>query len=274
MAIMFPEIDPVAVHIGPLVIRWYALAYVAGILCGWAWANRNADKFAQYWGGRPNKDDIDTLVTYVIAGVILGGRLGYVVFYNPGHYLSAPMDVFKLWQGGMSFHGGCIGVMTAFGIFCHREKLSYLRVGDIVSFSVPFGLFFGRIANFINGELFGRVTTVPWAILFPGDGGYLPRHPSQLYEAMLEGPILFAVLYAISRSRIFIDRPGVLGFTFLAGYGIARFCVEFVRQPDPQLGELAGLITMGQLLSLIMVAIGGAGIAWAMKRNVAISQPA
>lgn len=266
MTLPFPDIDPVAVQIGPVLIRWYALAYLAGILTGWWWALRNIGVYAdKHWNGRPNKDEIDTLISYVILGIVLGGRLGYVLFYNPAHYLHNLGDIPKIWHGGMSFHGGVIGVMTAFGLFCIRHKLPYLRVGDIVAYSVPFGLFFGRIANFINGELYGRVTDVPWAVLFP-QGGYLPRHPSQLYEAVLEGPVLFAALFAIARTRLFTHASGFLGFSFICGYALIRFALEFVREPDAQLGYLGGFITMGQLLSLVMLLAGIAGMLSVWRR--------
>ncbi len=266
----FPDIDPVALHLGPLVIRWYALAYVAGIVAGWAWAARVVRQHRDQWPQQYVRLNVDDLVTYVILGIILGGRLGYVLFYNLPYYIENPADIPAVWHGGMSFHGGAIGVMAAFAIYCWRHSLSFLRVGDVVAFSVPFGLFFGRIANFINGELYGRVTTHPWGMIFP-NGGPDPRHPSQLYEAVLEGPLLLAILIMFARTSYFRRYPGMLGALFLMGYAVFRFCIEFVREPDAQLGFLWAVgtsgATMGQLLCLVMFALG-AGIAiWTKIRH-------
>lgn len=264
MSLPFPEIDPVAIHLGPLAIRWYALAYVAGILAGWAWAMRVVKTHRASWPPVYARLQVDDLVTFVILGIILGGRLGYVLFYNLPYYLANPADILAVWKGGMSFHGGAIGVMLAFALYCRRNALSFLRVGDVVAFSVPFGLFFGRIANFINGELYGRITTHPWGMVFPM-GGPEPRHPSQLYEAVLEGPVLFLFLLFFSRTSYFTRYPGMLGALFLMGYAVLRFGVEFVREPDAQLGFLWGGATMGQLLCIGMFALG-AGIAWGTRR--------
>ncbi len=249
----FPEIDPVAISIGPifgfgpLLIRWYALAYLAGFMGGWVdggWlAELDRDR-------RPNREDIDNILSWLVLGVILGGRIGYVLFYNFGEYVAHPLSIFKVWEGGMSFHGGLIGVVIVIVSFCRYNKINPLAMGDIVATVVPIGLFFGRIANFINGELFGRITTVPWAMNFPAGGG-LPRHPSQLYEAFLEGFVLFVVLWFYSRKPR--GRFGPSGL-FLLGYGVARFFVEFYREPDIQLGYIAfGWLTMGQLLCVPMI---------------------
>ena len=194
MALEFPMIDPVAIALGPLQIRWYALAYLAGFLLGWRYCLRLAGWDAEH---RPNREDIDDFLTWVIVGVILGGRLGYVLFYNFEYYLSTPLDALKVWHGGMSFHGGALGVIAALFIYPALKKFPPLRLCDIVCAAVPIGLFFGRIANFINAELYGRVTNVPWGIVFP-NGGAEPRHPSQLYEAALEGAVLFVILFLLS----------------------------------------------------------------------------
>lgn len=252
LALSFPEIDPVAVEIGPLAIRWYALAYVAGIVAGWwyiGWLDRRAPTPLL------SKKQRDDMVTWGVLGVVFGGRLGYVLFYNLPYFLHHPADIVKMWQGGMSFHGGALGVILAFYGFARFHKLSYIALMDRVCCATPIGLFFGRIANFINGELFGRVSDVSWAMIFPR-GGPLPRHPSQLYEAALEGVVLFATLYVLARYSAALARDGVLSGTFLAGYGLARFVVEFFREPDAHLGFIWAGLSMGQLLSLPMIAIG------------------
>ncbi len=266
MSLPFPDIDPVAIHLGPLAIRWYALAYVAGILAGWAWAVRVVKTHQASWPPVYARLQVDDLVTYVILGIIFGGRLGYVLFYNLPHYIDTPSDILAVWKGGMSFHGGAIGVMVAFAVYCWRNSFSFLRIGDVVAFSVPFGLFFGRIANFINGELYGRVTTHAWGMVFPA-GGPDPRHPSQLYEAVLEGPVLFLILFLFSRTSAFTRYPGMLGAVFLMGYATLRFCVEFVREPDAQLGFLWGGATMGQILCIGMFALGAGIAAWTKRAN-------
>ncbi len=247
----FPQIDPIAVEIGPLAIRWYALAYIAGILLGW--------RFAIHLAAQPpvflTREAIDDFIVWVTLGIILGGRLGYVLFYKPGYYLFHPLEALYVWQGGMSFHGGLIGVLVAIALFARRRAIPILSLGDLVAAVVPIGLFFGRIANFINGELFGRPSDAPWAMVFPG-GGPWPRHPSQLYEAALEGAILFAVLAWLSGKPGWRSRPGRIGGAFLAGYAVARTTAELFREPDAHLGFLAGGLTMGQLLSLPMLIAG------------------
>ncbi|TVQ83805.1 MAG: prolipoprotein diacylglyceryl transferase [Micavibrio sp.] len=255
--IPFPEIDPVAFSIfGFFDVRWYALAYLAGFLGGWGYGIWLSGRFAKAvpdW--RPHRQDIEDMLPWLVGGVILGGRLGYVLFYNPAYYLAHPLHVFHLWEGGMSFHGGMAGVIAVLFFYARGQGISLLRLSDLVACAAPIGLFFGRIANFINGELFGRVTTAPWGVIFPY-GGPFPRHPSQIYEAIGEGLLLFILLYVLARVAGYWKKPGLLSGVFLAGYGLARFCVEWVREPDPQLGLFAEYLTMGQILSLPMI-LGG-----------------
>ncbi len=255
MALAFPTIDPVLVTIGPLPIRWYALAYIAGLLLGWAYA-RSLVKRKDFWDGTqaPAPADVDDLLTYAAMGVIVGGRLGYVLFYNGPFYLVHPAEIFALWNGGMSFHGGLLGTILAIVIVARRKAISALSLTDVCAATVPIGIFLGRIANFIKPELWGRPTDVPWAMVFPG-AGLLPRHPSQLYEAGLEGILLFLVLRVAIRLGG-LRRPGLVSGIFAAGYGAARIACEFFREPDPQLGFLFGGATMGMLLSLPLVAAG------------------
>ncbi len=252
MSIPFPDIDPVAFSLGPLVIRWYSLAYLAGFLGGWKYALSLADKNPN---NRPNRDDIDNFLPWAVLGVILGGRIGYVLFYQPALYLANPLDALKVWEGGMSFHGGVIGVILAVILFAWRQKIQLLRLSDIVCAVVPIGLFFGRIANFINGELFGRVTDVSWAVVFPR-GGAFPRHPSQLYEAVLEGALIFVILLFLYRNKWVGTRPGVVTGSFLVLYSLFRLGVEQFREPDSHLGFIWGQVSMGQILSLPMLILG------------------
>jgi phosphatidylglycerol---prolipoprotein diacylglyceryl transferase len=258
--IAFPAIDPVAVEIGPLVIRWYALAYIVGFVGGW----RYCMWLARSTPGRPTAQDFDDFLPWAVIGVILGGRFGYVVFYNLPHYLQNPLEALMVWQGGMAFHGGLMGVVVAILLHARRNGFSPFAMGDLIACAAPIGLFFGRIANFVNGELYGRPTDVSWAVEFPR-GGFLPRHPSQLYEAALEGLVLFAVLFVLARMPAVRGRPGMLGGIFLAGYGLSRFVVEFYREPDPQLGFLFAGATMGQMLSVPMIAVGVAMALWAYR---------
>ncbi|HJM59896.1 MAG TPA: prolipoprotein diacylglyceryl transferase [Alphaproteobacteria bacterium] len=250
-ALAFPAIDPVAVAIGPFAIRWYALAYIAGLVLGWTYVKRLARR------GVSSLDEatIDDLLVWVALGVILGGRLGYVLFYWPGYYLPNPHEILMVWRGGMAFHGGLLGVAVVTVWFARRRALSPLVVADTVVAAIPIGLFFGRIANFINGELWGRTSNVPWAIHFPG-AGLFPRHPSQLYEAALEGLVLFVLLTWLVHCRGALAKPGMLTGAFLAGYSLARGFVEFFRQPDEHIGFLLGPVTMGQLLCLPMLIVG------------------
>lgn len=248
----FPDISPIAFEIGPLAVRWYALAYVAGILLAqWIVVRLNRRLVPPLL----TQKAIDDLVLYAVLGIIAGGRLGYILFYNLGHYLDQPLDMLAIWQGGMSFHGGLLGVLGAFWLFTRRYKISWLALMDLFAVAAPIGLFLGRLANFVNGELYGRVTAAPWGVIFPR-GGDVPRHPSQLYEAGLEGLLLFIVLSLLAFRTQALKRTGLLGGLFIMGYGMARFMVEFFREPDAQLGYLVEGLSMGQLLCLPMVLVG------------------
>ena len=260
-AIAYPIINPIAISIGPLAIRWYSLAYVAGILLGWRYMLRLAD----HSGGRVTRDNIDDFIVWATLGVIFGGRLGYVLFYRPSFYFAHPLEIPALWRGGMSFHGGALGVIVSLSIYVWRRGIRWFAFSDLVAAATPIGLFFGRIANFINGELYGRVTDVPWAMVFP-NGGPLPRHPSQLYEATLEGLVLFCVLAWLAWRTRALEREGLLSGSFLLGYGIARIIGEFFREPDAFLGFLWEGATMGQLLSIPLVIVGLCLIVRALRR--------
>jgi phosphatidylglycerol:prolipoprotein diacylglycerol transferase len=254
MAIAFPNIDPVAVQLGPFAIRWYALAYVVGILLGWWVMIRLAARRERAGEPLMPRAAVDDFVVWATLGIVLGGRIGYILFYNFAFFLEHPLQMFAVWEGGMSFHGGLIGVVTAIWLFSRVRRLPFLTVGDLVCAVVPIGLFFGRLANFVNGELWGRPADVPWAMVFPR-GGDIPRHPSQLYEATLEGIILFTVLMLLVRGGA-LRRPGLVAGAFLAGYAIARMIGELFREPDVQLGFLFGGTTMGQLLSIPLLLVG------------------
>jgi phosphatidylglycerol---prolipoprotein diacylglyceryl transferase len=247
----FPEINPIAVQIGPLAIRWYALAYVTGLVTSWRVGLALAKRPPKI--ARP--EDFDDFLVWATLGVVLGGRTGYVLFYNFQHYMADPADIIALWHGGMSFHGGLLGVTAAIILFCWQRKINLLAFADIIAVTAPIGLFFGRIANFINGELWGRVSDVPWAMVFP-NGGPLPRHPSQLYEAGLEGILLLIILALLARFAHARTRPGMTTGVFLIGYTCARIFVEFFREPDQQVGFLVFGATMGQLLSLPLLLLG------------------
>ena len=264
-ALPFPAIDPVLISIGPLAIRWYALAYIFGILLGWLYA-RALLRSQPLWGGPAPMTavDFDDFVLWATLGVILGGRLGYVLFYNPAHFAAHPLEIVQLWQGGMSFHGGFAGCVAAVMLFAWRRGIPILSLGDITCAVAPIGLLLGRIANFINAELWGRTTDVPWAVVFPG-GGPLPRHPSQLYEAALEGAVLLAVLALMVRAGA-LRRPGLILGAFALGYGLARSFCELFREPDAQLGFLWGGMTMGMLLSAPLMIAGVVLIGVALKR--------
>jgi len=267
-AIPFPFADPNApfvfppFEIGPLTIaiRWYALAYIAGLLIGWRYCLFLADRPPH----RVERAAIDDFLVWATLGVVLGGRIGYVLFYKPGYYIDHPLEALYLWHGGMSFHGGALGVTTAILLFTRARAIPVFAFSDIICAAIPIGLFFGRIANFINGELFGRATDVPWAMVFPG-GGPLPRHPSQLYEASCEGLLLFLVLFAAERGGA-RRYPGILTGLFLAGYAVARMSGELFRQPDSQLGFLIFGTTMGQLLSIPLLVGGIVLILWARRQ--------
>jgi len=275
-AIPFPEIDPILITLGPIAIRWYGLAYVAGLLFGWWYLIR----LARFEPKVMEPEEAGDFLTWAVLGVVLGGRLGYVFFYQPGLFLANPVAILTLWEGGMSFHGGFLGVVVAGILFTRRREIEPLRFADMLSCVAPVGLFLGRIANFVNGELFGRVTDVPWGVVFPrgavtpdlvpaayrslcdvymlSDGPVLncPRHASQLYEAALEGLVLLVVVNWLWRRDTIRNRPGVATGVFIAGYAIARSIVEFFRQPDAHIGLLALGSTMGQWLSLPMLAVG------------------
>ena len=254
--IPFPAIDPVLIEIGPFAVRWYSLAYIAGIIFAWIYMKRLVSNRA-LWAGEPpiTPLQIDDLLFWSALGVILGGRIGYVVAYNPAAYLADPLSIFAIWTGGMSFHGGFLGVVLAVAVFCRIKGLKFLPVIDAVATGVPIGLFFGRIANFINGELFGRETDVPWAVVFP-NGGPIPRHPSQLYEALLEGIVLFLVIRLCTHRLFKLKQAGFISGVFALGYGASRVIVEFFRKPDDHIGFLAGGATMGMMLSVPMIAVG------------------
>ncbi len=268
--IAYPMIDPVLVSVGPFPIRWYALAYIAGLVLGWAYAHYLVRKPALWGGGaRPDAACIDDLLVYAALGVILGGRIGYVLFYNLPFFLANPLAILQLWQGGMSFHGGFAGTALAVALLARARGISVLRLYDVVCAVVPIGIFLGRIANFIKPVLWGRPADVAWAMIFPG-AGPLPRHPSQLYEAALEGLALFLVLFVAVRLGA-LRRPGLVTGIFAVGYGAARIASEFFREPDPQLGFLFGGATMGMLLSLPMIAVGGLFIGHALRTKVALA---
>jgi phosphatidylglycerol---prolipoprotein diacylglyceryl transferase len=264
--IPFPAFDPVIVSFGPVAIRWYALAYIVGILLGWLYA-RSLIRTEQLWGGPPplTVTDFDDFVLWVTLGIILGGRIGYVLFYNLPYFSQHPLEVFQLWNGGMSFHGGFLGCVLAVVLFARFRGISILSLGDLTCAAGTIGLFLGRLANFINSELWGRPTDVPWAMVFP-NGGPLPRHPSQLYEAGLEGIVLFALLLFLIR-RGALRRPGLIIGAFAVGYSIARSFCEFFREPDSQLGFLWGGLTMGMLLSVPLLLAGLAFVAAALRRQ-------
>jgi len=281
----FPDISP---YVGgwtvelfgmTLGIRWYALAYVAGILLGWRYAV-GLVRNSRLWGGQTptaNQAQIDDLILWVTLGVILGGRLGYVLFYQPEIIWKEPAQIVKIWEGGMSFHGGLLGVLVAMVFFARANRIDLIKLADLAAPAVPFGLFFGRIANFINGELWGRPTELPWGVVFPGSGDGYARHPSQLYEALLEGLVLFILLRWATHSRLWLQRRGVVVGLFLTGYGLFRLLLENVREPDSFLQDFTnatGGITMGMLLSIPML-LGGAWLLWrGLKEPVTIVRDA
>jgi phosphatidylglycerol---prolipoprotein diacylglyceryl transferase len=260
----FPAVNPVLVHIGPLAVRWYALAYIVGIIAGWFYA-RALIASERLWGGPAplTVTDYDDFIVWITLGIILGGRTGYVLFYNLPYFAANPLKVFELWNGGMSFHGGVLGCIVAVVLFARARSIPMLSLGDVTTAVAPIGLFLGRLANFINGELWGRPTDVPWAMIFP-NGGPLPRHPSQLYEATLEGVVLFIVLGLLVRAGA-LKRPGVVTGAFALGYGVARIICEFFREPDIQIGFLWGGLTMGMLLCIPLMLAGVAVLAYASR---------
>jgi phosphatidylglycerol---prolipoprotein diacylglyceryl transferase len=273
LAIPFPNIDPVAVPLGPLSIKWYGLAYVAGLVLGWLYIKRLLAQ-GELWpqAAAPfSQRDTDDLLIYVAAGVLLGGRLGHVLFYEPLHYLQYPLDVVAVWRGGMAFHGGLVGSIVAIVLFARRVNANPWSALDACAAAVPIGLFFGRIANFINGELWGRPTTVPWAMVFPGKAGGLERHPSQLYEAFLEGLVLFALLWWMSHRMAALRRPGMVAGTFLIGYGLARSFCELFREPDAGHFLNLGPLTAGIFYSVPMIVAGALILREAARRTAAMT---
>lgn len=258
LEIPFPGFDPVAVYLGPLPIRWYGLAYAAGLLLGWLYIRRLAADRRLWPQGAPlDNDQIDSLLLWTAAGVILGGRLIGILLYDADAYVADPLQVLQVWRGGMSFHGGLIGVILALVLFSRRHGVSLLSVGDLVAAAVPIGLFFGRMANFINGELWGRATDLPWAMVFPDkDAGGLARHPSQLYEAALEGIVLFLMLKLLTHNRLKLGQPGFVAGAFLAGYAVARGICELFREGDPNWLFPTGAITTGMIYCVPMLVAG------------------
>jgi phosphatidylglycerol:prolipoprotein diacylglycerol transferase len=257
--LIHPNFNPIAISIGPLSVRWYGLMYLVGFGLFFFLARYRARRDA--WRGASYRL-IDDLLFYGVLGVVLGGRLGYVLFYKPDYYLAHPMELFSVWQGGMSFHGGFLGVLVAVWLTARKHGLPFLTVTDFIAPMMPCGLAAGRLGNFINGELWGRVAEVPWGMVFRG-AGPLPRHPSQLYEFALEGLLLFVWLWAYSGRR---RPPGAVSAMFLIGYGSLRFIAEYFREPDDFLGLLALGFSMGQWLSMPMVAVGAAMLAWSCRR--------
>lgn len=262
--IPYPHIDPVAVQIGPFPIRWYALAYIGALAGGWLYARLLVGN-DRLWGGtpRPAAASLGDLVLYCALGVVIGGRLGDVLFYDPRYFLAHPLDIFKLWDGGMAFHGGLIGVVLAIWYFARETEIPFLTIADICAAVAPIGIFLARIANFIKPELWGRPTDVPWAMIFPGVDDQ-PRHPSQLYEGFSEGLLLFLILALCIRSGAF-KRPGLVTGLFCLGYGAARIVCEFFREPDPQTEQLSYGLTMGMVLSVPLLLAGAALIVYALR---------
>lgn len=257
-------LDPVALQLGPLALRWYSLAYIGGIVAAWVLLLQMVKRP----GSPMTREQVDDLITWCTLGVIAGGRLGYVIFYDPAKFLANPLDLFKLWEGGMAFHGGLAGVILAILLYARKHGLSALRILDYAAVVTPIGLLLGRFANFVNGELWGRPTDGTWGLIFP-HAGPEPRHPSQLYEAALEGALLLLVLSWLFWRTDARLKPGLLGGVFIAGYGLSRFAIEFFREPDAQLGVLSMGLTMGQLLSLPMIAGGLFLVATTGRRTTA-----
>jgi len=263
-ALPFPNIDPVALQIGPVAIKWYGLAYLAGLLLGWLYIRRLLSE-PRLWGADQPPFEVakvDDLLLYITAGVVLGGRLGFVIFYEPSYYLANPQDIIAVWKGGMAFHGALVGCAIAIWLFAHRNNVNPWSTGDLVTAAVPIGLFFGRIANFINGELFGRPTSLPWGMVFPEaalhypDAEPTPRHPSQLYEAALEGLALFLVLRLLTHYFGALKRPGLVSGVFLIGYALARSTAELFREPHFAHAFNIGPLTPGIVYSIPMLLLG------------------
>lgn len=265
MSLNFPDIDPVAFSIGsfdfmdftigPFLIRWYALSYITGFVLGWMYCRHMVAKYLSGRIDHPEQEDIDDLLLWIIVGVILGGRIGYVIFYQSGFYIENPYAILKIWQGGMSFHGGMLGAALAMFAFSVKRRVSYKVLFDLVAASAPIGLFFGRIANFINAELIGRPSNISWAVKFPG-GGEIARHPSQIYEALTEGLLLWLIIFISIKYFNALSKKGLVTGLFLSGYGVFRFLVEFFREPDPHIGFVFEFFTLGQMLCLPMIVLG------------------
>ena len=259
--------DPVLVDLGFFQIRWYSIAYILGIILGWVYAvkiikktQNNTQNFEPI-----KRSDFDDLVIYLVLGIILGGRLGYVIFYNLEYYIQNSFEIFKLWQGGMSFHGGLLGIIVAIFIFSKNKNTNFFKYSDIVACVAPIGLFLGRLANFINGELFGKISTLPWAVIFP-NGGNIARHPSQIYEAILEGLVLFILINFLALKKHLIIKTGYVSSFFLISYSILRIFSENFREPDQHLGYLFNYFSMGTLLSILTL-ISGFLIIFFIKKN-------
>ena len=267
-AIPFPDFDPTLIRLGPLAIRWYALAYIVSLVLGW----RLARRFVRREPAVATVEQVDDFLTWATLGVVIGGRLGYVLFYQPSRFLAHPLEIFAVWEGGMSFHGGALGVIAAIFLFCQRNNIPALGFADRITMVVPIGLGLGRVANFINGELWGREAPdwLPWAMIFP-NGGPVARHPSQIYQALLEGAALLVVMLFFGARRDIRARFGCLSGIFLVGYGCARIVGEFFREPDAFLGFLYGGASMGQLLSIPMVIAGGLLVAQSLRRTPALA---
>lgn len=259
----YPEISPVMLSIGPIDIRWYSLAYLFGIIAAWILIIQNVKKY--------NLDltraQLDDMIFNITLGIILGGRIFYVLFYNFEMFLSSPLEIFALWHGGMSFHGGLVGAILGIYYSARKTKHPFLMLSDLAALYTPIGLFLGRLANFVNDELWGRVSDVPWAVKFP-NGGYLPRHPSQIYEALLEGVLLFALLNFLWRFKCVREKNGVISGVFLAFYALCRILIENFREPDGQLGFIVAHITMGQILSLPFLVAGILIVVYACRKNL------
>jgi phosphatidylglycerol:prolipoprotein diacylglycerol transferase len=272
LVIPYPSIDPTALQLGPLAVKWYGLAYMAGLLLGWLYIKRLLRESRLWPGGSPpfQPESVDDLLLVMTLGVLLGGRLGYVLFYEPRFFLTHPLEIPAVWNGGMSFHGALIGSIAAIVLFARRLGIVAWSVMDLCAAATPMGLFFGRLANFINAELWGRPSGAPWAMVFPGAGPE-PRHPSQLYEAFFEGLVLFAVLFWLTRAKLALKWPGYVAGAFLLGYGLARSFCEYFREPDPGHALTIGPFTAGILYSLPMIVGGIWLMREAMRRTAAVT---
>lgn len=271
MTIPYPRIPPEIVRIGPLALRWYGIMYLVGYVVGYRVARARIARGLVAMTER----DLDALIGYLVVGMLAGARIMYAIAYQPGHYLDDLLEFFRLWNGGLSFHGAVLGMTAASALFARVRRIPFWEVADTLALAGTPGLFFGRLGNFINGELYGRPTQVPWAMIFPSDPLQVPRHPSQLYEAVAEGVVLFLLIRALERRSVARGwyRPGLLAGAFLLGYGVVRFLLEFTRQPDAQLGLVLGPFSMGQLLSATMIAVGFALVVVTITRRGGRGRP-